>query len=215
MRFVLASARRRTAPCRGAATARALSIHRRTGLRRATGVRRGRFAAHRRIRQAGGQSSEARTDRAGFPAGRFREIPRPNDGHARHIADTRSGSLNQAYAFSLDVLSLESRAVRDMLPLDAAKARELFLANRAANAGAAFLRRRAGLRLSRAYYQALDSASSMAPSLPRRAPSRITSTSCSTIWAKPHRQRNSPRSCRCRRKCGCHGGAAPDPLGPI
>jgi len=43
------------------------------------------------------------------------------------IADTRSGSLNQAYAFGLDALSLQSRAVRDMLPLDTAKGRELFL----------------------------------------------------------------------------------------
>jgi hypothetical protein len=42
-------------------------------------------------------------------------------------ADTRSGSLSQAYAFGLDALSLESRAVRDMLPLDPAKAREMFL----------------------------------------------------------------------------------------
>jgi hypothetical protein len=40
--------------------------------------------------------------------------------------DTQSGSLSRAYALKLDVLSLESRAVRDMLPLDAAKARELF-----------------------------------------------------------------------------------------
>ena len=40
--------------------------------------------------------------------------------------DTASGSLNQAYALKLDVLSLQSRAVRDMLPLDPLKARELF-----------------------------------------------------------------------------------------
>lgn len=40
--------------------------------------------------------------------------------------DTASGSLSQAYALKLDALSLESRAVRDMLPLDPAKARELF-----------------------------------------------------------------------------------------
>jgi hypothetical protein len=40
--------------------------------------------------------------------------------------DTASGSLNQAYALKLDVLSLQSRAVRDMLPLDPSKARELF-----------------------------------------------------------------------------------------
>src|SRR6202453_2775281 len=40
--------------------------------------------------------------------------------------DTASGSLNQAYGLKLDVLSLQSRAVRDMLPLDPSKARELF-----------------------------------------------------------------------------------------
>jgi hypothetical protein len=40
--------------------------------------------------------------------------------------DTASGSLSQAHTLKLDVLSLESRAVRDMLPIDPAKARELF-----------------------------------------------------------------------------------------
>lgn len=40
--------------------------------------------------------------------------------------DTASGSLNQAYGLKLDALSLQSRAVRDMVPLDPAKARELF-----------------------------------------------------------------------------------------
>src|SRR6202162_1542926 len=40
--------------------------------------------------------------------------------------DTRSGNLSQAYDLKLDALSLESRAVRDLLPLDATKARELF-----------------------------------------------------------------------------------------
>jgi hypothetical protein len=40
--------------------------------------------------------------------------------------DTASGSLSRAYALKLDVLSLQSRAVRDMLPLDPANARELF-----------------------------------------------------------------------------------------
>lgn len=42
------------------------------------------------------------------------------------MTDTEAGSLDQAYALGLDVLSLESRAVRDMLPLDPAKARDLF-----------------------------------------------------------------------------------------
>ena len=42
------------------------------------------------------------------------------------LVDTRSGYLSRAYDLKLDALSLQSRAVRDMLPLDAAKARELF-----------------------------------------------------------------------------------------
>ncbi|HWY46749.1 MAG TPA: hypothetical protein VNX70_05170 [Bryobacteraceae bacterium] len=42
------------------------------------------------------------------------------------MRDTRSGNLSQAYDLKLDALSLESRAVRDLLSLDAAKARELF-----------------------------------------------------------------------------------------
>jgi hypothetical protein len=41
------------------------------------------------------------------------------------ITDTRSGSLSQAYALKLDALSLQSRAVQDMLPLDPSKARDL------------------------------------------------------------------------------------------
>ncbi len=40
--------------------------------------------------------------------------------------DTASGSLSQAYGLNLDALSLQSRAVRDMLPLDSSKARDLF-----------------------------------------------------------------------------------------
>jgi hypothetical protein len=40
--------------------------------------------------------------------------------------DTRAGSLSDAYALKLDTLSLQSRAVRDMLPLDPARARDLF-----------------------------------------------------------------------------------------
>jgi hypothetical protein len=40
--------------------------------------------------------------------------------------DTRSGSLSQSYGLKLDTLSLQSRAVRDLLPLDQSKARELF-----------------------------------------------------------------------------------------
>jgi hypothetical protein len=40
--------------------------------------------------------------------------------------DTRSGYLSKAYDLKLDALSLQSRAVRDMLPMDPAKARELF-----------------------------------------------------------------------------------------
>jgi hypothetical protein len=48
-------------------------------------------------------------------------------GVANSLADTRPGFLSRAYDLKLDSLSLESRAVRDMLPIDPAKARELFL----------------------------------------------------------------------------------------
>jgi hypothetical protein len=40
--------------------------------------------------------------------------------------DTGSGSLSRAYDLKLDMLSLESRAVRDMLPIDPVEARKLF-----------------------------------------------------------------------------------------
>ena len=40
--------------------------------------------------------------------------------------DTQAGSLGQAYDLKLDSLSLQSRAVRDMLAIDIPKARELF-----------------------------------------------------------------------------------------
>ena len=43
------------------------------------------------------------------------------------LADTRSGYLGKAYDLKLDRLSLQSRAVLDLLPIDRAKARELFL----------------------------------------------------------------------------------------
>src|SRR6202049_1294885 len=40
--------------------------------------------------------------------------------------DTRSGLLSQAYDLKLDALSLQSRAVRDMLAIDKPRARDLF-----------------------------------------------------------------------------------------
>jgi hypothetical protein len=55
---------------------------------------------------------------AKFPV-RMRGVPGSN-------LDTRSGNLSRAYDLKLDALSLESRGVHDLLPLDAAKARELF-----------------------------------------------------------------------------------------
>jgi len=55
---------------------------------------------------------------AGFPV-RMQGLP-------GILNDTASGSLSRAYALKLDALSLESRAVRDMLPLDPANARKLF-----------------------------------------------------------------------------------------
>ena len=42
------------------------------------------------------------------------------------LADTRSAYLGSAYNLKLDRLSLQSRAVRDMLPIDGPEARELF-----------------------------------------------------------------------------------------
>jgi hypothetical protein len=42
------------------------------------------------------------------------------------LVDTRSGYLSRAYDLKLDVLSLSSRAVRDMVPIDNARARALF-----------------------------------------------------------------------------------------
>lgn len=44
-----------------------------------------------------------------------------------NMADTRSGFLSKAYDLKLDALSLQSRAVRAMVTIDPAKARELFL----------------------------------------------------------------------------------------
>jgi hypothetical protein len=48
------------------------------------------------------------------------------EGLSGTTTDTASGSLSQAYGLKLDAISLQSRAVRDMLPLDASKARDLF-----------------------------------------------------------------------------------------
>ena len=73
------------------------------------------------------QERSPRIDGAGVPVGGIRQISGANGGRARAPPrDTASGSLSQAYALKLDALSLQSRAVRDMLPLDPAKARELF-----------------------------------------------------------------------------------------
>jgi hypothetical protein len=55
---------------------------------------------------------------AGFPM-RMQGLPGISN-------DTASGSLSRAYALKLDALSLESRAIRDMLPIDPANARKLF-----------------------------------------------------------------------------------------
>src|SRR5260370_18634702 len=42
------------------------------------------------------------------------------------MVDTRSGYLSRAYDLKLDALSLASRAVRDMVPIDGARARAMF-----------------------------------------------------------------------------------------
>jgi hypothetical protein len=54
------------------------------------------------------------------------KLPMRMEGVQGTTTDTASGSLTQAYKLKLDALSLQSRAVRDMLPIDPAKARELF-----------------------------------------------------------------------------------------
>jgi hypothetical protein len=57
-----------------------------------------------------------------------------------NLVDTRADRLNEAYALKLDVPSLQSRAVIDMLAVDAPKARQLFLEDRSAASPAANLR---------------------------------------------------------------------------
>jgi hypothetical protein len=54
------------------------------------------------------------------------KFPVRMDGLPGTVTDTASGSLSQAYALKLDVLSLQSRAVEDLLPLDPSRAGELF-----------------------------------------------------------------------------------------
>jgi hypothetical protein len=54
------------------------------------------------------------------------KLPVRMDGLPGTTTDTASGSLSRAYALKLDALSIESRAVRDMLPLDPSNARKLF-----------------------------------------------------------------------------------------
>src|SRR6266850_1688280 len=47
-------------------------------------------------------------------------------GLAGSMVDTRSGYLSKAYDLKLDALSLASRAVRDMTPIDSTRARAMF-----------------------------------------------------------------------------------------
>src|SRR5579863_6827198 len=54
------------------------------------------------------------------------KFPVRMQGLAGTTTDTASGSLSQAYDLKLDALTLQSRAVEDMLPLDPSRARELF-----------------------------------------------------------------------------------------
>jgi hypothetical protein len=54
------------------------------------------------------------------------KFPVRMQGLAGTTTDTASGSLSRAYSLKLDALSLESRAVSDMLQLDSAAARKLF-----------------------------------------------------------------------------------------
>jgi hypothetical protein len=54
------------------------------------------------------------------------QLQTPMRGLAGLNADSRAGSLARAHRLKLDALSLESRAVRDMAPLDPGHARQLF-----------------------------------------------------------------------------------------
>ncbi|HEX5227964.1 MAG TPA: hypothetical protein VFW44_09650 [Bryobacteraceae bacterium] len=72
------------------------------------------------------KSQRAQLIEQAFQLGVSAKFPLRMTGVQGTTTDTASGSLSQAYALKLDALSLESRAVRDMLPLDPAKARDLF-----------------------------------------------------------------------------------------
>jgi hypothetical protein len=61
-----------------------------------------------------------------FQLGASAKFPMRMEGVPGTTSDTASGSLSEAYRLKLDALSLQSRAVENMLPMDAAKARELF-----------------------------------------------------------------------------------------
>lgn len=61
-----------------------------------------------------------------FRAASAAKFPVRMDGLPGTTTDTASGSLSRAYALRLDTLSLQSRAVRDMLPIDPASARRMF-----------------------------------------------------------------------------------------
>jgi len=62
-----------------------------------------------------------------FRLGGMAKLPVRMRGVAGTMVDTRSGFLSKSYDLKLDALSLQTRAVRDMVPLDATKARALFL----------------------------------------------------------------------------------------
>jgi hypothetical protein len=80
------------------------------------------------------QSDQSRLDKnarrelieEAFRAASTAKFPVRMQGVAGTTTDTASGSLSRAYDLKLDALSLESRAVRDMLPLDPAAARKMF-----------------------------------------------------------------------------------------
>jgi len=61
-----------------------------------------------------------------FHLGGLAKFPVRMRGKPDAVTDTRTGSLSRAYDLKLDAVSLETRAVRDMLEVDKVKALELF-----------------------------------------------------------------------------------------
>ena len=97
--------------------------------------------------------------------------------------DSRAGSLSQAYGMKLDALSLQSRAVSDMVRIDPAEARKLIQEIPPPVFDAALLRRRAVLRCL-GFLPGLDRRGQRQLHARRNEPRRNTSISCWATSAK-------------------------------